>query len=166
SPWLMDNVRALGRSMTSPNGAKAAAVSGAGTRSTTESVTVSALRRTPEHPKAADAAVGKDVEPHAVDDAGVGESVEHVVGVGAEMLLAEHGGPVQTVRGDGHGVGSRHQGCLHAGAVGVVALEVGGVDLDALDGAGPAELHDDPVEARLAPPSRFPAVAHVAAASR
>src|SRR5205823_199490 len=131
--------------------------------------------------EAGDAAVGEDVEADVGEAAGV-----EVEGDGDEVFAGgtERGARDDLVPGDRVTLGFSHRlsrtppnrdirwhgwvlGGVEGKSFGLVAVEVGGVDDDAADGAGLAELDDAPVVGGrgLAFAAGFPAVHPLAAVS-
>src|SRR5690606_35131650 len=115
-----------------------------------------------EQAQTADAAVREDVQAHVGDRAELGDLLDELVlGVHRQLLARQQLAPEQALGLD-LGVGTALDvGALDRAAVRVVALEVQGVDHDALDLAGVAEGDYHPVVARGAAACGFPAVAHV-----
>ena len=122
--------------------------------------------RRAENAEAADAAVRIDVQP---DMRGVGRrrelGLKHVQMVGLQLQLRQCGRPVgnrarRHIGGDAAPGFLHHRGLDRRG-VGVVALEVRRVELQARDRPRHAEMDHRPVVAGAAPPLRLPPVAHV-----
>src|SRR5207247_2044011 len=121
----------------------------------------------PVHPKPAHAPIGIDVEPHVSARADVGQLLlEPAEPVGLELGLAQDLGPSQLTRGQRVHDRVGLVAPIGRAAIGVVALEVAGVDLDAANPARPPEPHDRPVVPRPAPAPGLPAVLPSAALAR
>ena len=133
-------------------------------------VTAAGHGRHAEHAQAAHAAVRKNVDSHVRGDRGGRQfTLEHVHVVRFQFRPLEDPDPL----GDGDGGIRRHaplglvdDGGFDRAALGVVALEVSGVDLDAADLPLGAETDNRPVVAGTAAAARLPPVAHVRRAIR
>src|ERR1700689_3623974 len=153
-------------SMTSPNGANAAALSAAALimRSLTASPSVAIGEA--EHPDAAQAAIRMDIDSHMRDRPQLAQLVaEAMHTIGLQKLRLQQQRPRQAQAAQ---VGLRiraQQRALDRHLVRVVAFVVGGIDVNALDSAAMAQAQNDPVIARSAPSARLPSVGHVHAAA-